>query len=267
MKRFERRLQSLVSRQGGVVAVLGDGGSGRSRLLDEFSLQAKLSGRVVLRCDAQAAGLKRWGGAGVLMAQLQSQLPELSARQLLPHATVLRAVLHETSARDSLPLAPVASVERATSTSRADIQTALREVMFGCALQRELVLVIDDLDRLDEPSAAFIALLAHSVSQHPMLIIGSADADAADSGDQPALRLLMSVADKVALSNLSFTSVRGAGPLAVRRCCQRSVAGQSDLRSDARQPGSSDDRCSALGDLWCLQLRSRRLDPAIQARR
>ncbi|HET6335759.1 MAG TPA: hypothetical protein VFG30_21185 [Polyangiales bacterium] len=58
------------------------------------------------------------------------------------------------------------------------------------------------MDRLDEPSSAFLGLLAHRAIEHPVLILVSAETDAAQRADQRPLHLFASVAEGFRLRNL-----------------------------------------------------------------
>jgi len=203
---FTRRLHKLSEGRGAAMHVHGQPGSGRSRLLDACALQAKLGGRPVLRVDAGAVGLRRWGGVSRLLEQIIQLLPEQSAKVLAAHAAVLAPVMPATNAHPlgkAMTLVPQQTTAPSHGQApRAELQTALRDVLRSVGLQRPLVLVVDDLDRLDEPSAAFFALLGHSATEHRILLLSSATSEAGHRDDQRAVQLLASAADSTRLRNL-----------------------------------------------------------------
>jgi hypothetical protein len=69
-------VQSVRRGLGGVLAIQGPAGIGRSRMLDACVLDAKLAGLVVLRADA--AGGSDFAVARTLLEQLSAALPDAS---------------------------------------------------------------------------------------------------------------------------------------------------------------------------------------------
>jgi tRNA A-37 threonylcarbamoyl transferase component Bud32 len=198
---FARQLRRSAEGRGTSIMVSGASGTGRSRLLDACALEAKLGGALVLRADAQDAAGQRWGAAGALLEQLWQQLPELSAKLIGPRAGLLAPVMPGLIARVQPDRQSVAGPQDASQPARAELQPALRDILLEVAQQRLLVLVVDDLDRLDEPSTALLALLAHQARQQRLLILGSVSSDS-KRRDQRALTLLHSLSDAIRLRNL-----------------------------------------------------------------
>ena len=198
---FGRQLRRTAEGRGTSILVSGTSGTGRSRLLDACALEAKLGGALVLRADAQDAGGQRWGAAGALLEQLWEQLPELSVKLIAPRASLLAPVMPGLIARVQPDRQSVPGREDASQPARAELQPALRDILLEVAQQRLLVLVVDDLDRLDEPSAALLALLASQARQQRLLIVGSLQSDGKGQR-QRALSMLHSLSDAIRLRNL-----------------------------------------------------------------
>jgi tetratricopeptide (TPR) repeat protein len=199
---FSRQLRRSFEQRGTSILVTGATGTGRSRLLDACALEAKLSGALVLRADVSDSGGERWGVARALCEQLYEQLPELATQRLAPHAAVIAPVMPELARRVQPnfvppPLEAASSIEPA----RGELQAALRDTVLAVSKQKTLVLVVDDLERIDEPSAALLALLAHQTRDHSLLLL-SAITGEHRHGDQRAVKLFTSVSDAIRLRSL-----------------------------------------------------------------
>ncbi len=154
--------------RGAALLVTGADGTGRSRLLDACVLQAKLLGTSTLVLQAHE-GQGAYAGARALAAQLLQLEPALAAAALEPHRAVLGHVLPELLEGRAPSLARFADPRDA----RPAIQAALRSWLQAVARQRPLAVAIDDIDQLDEPSAALVALLAVDAAEHPLLVLAS----------------------------------------------------------------------------------------------
>lgn len=199
-----RQLKRAREGRGSSVLVTGSEGSGRSRFLDACALEAKLAGALVLRADLASSGSRRWGAAAALLAQLCDQAPDLAASALGAQMALFGPLLAIADAR--VPEALSASMPRADEpprgTVRSELQAGLRDLMLALSRQRQLVLAVDDVDRIDEPSAALLALLANEVRGSRMVMISTA---LREGSDQRALALLRSLSDAIHLRSLDST--------------------------------------------------------------
>jgi tetratricopeptide (TPR) repeat protein len=85
---------------------------------------------------------------------------------------------------------------------RPRFQAALRDFLLAVSEQRCLMVAVDDLHRLDEPSAALIALLAHEMAQKMFTIVMTA-VSGAPSISATALKLVREAGDSFKLRELS----------------------------------------------------------------
>jgi hypothetical protein len=210
LARARKHLTRAENRKGGALMIHGASGVGRSRFLDACALDAKLAGALVLRADARDASSGKWGATRALLRQLAAGAPELAQQTLLPHAALLNHLFPElmrdiaAQAPDvNIPAFPVAAgLENDPGELRAATQTALRAALCNVADQRLLLIAVDDAQRIDEPSAALVALLAQEARHRRLLVFATAEGDT-DSLAGRAVSLLLSTGDAVRLRNLA----------------------------------------------------------------
>ncbi|HEX4355518.1 MAG TPA: protein kinase, partial [Polyangiales bacterium] len=210
LTRARKHFARALSRNGGALVIHGASGVGRSRFLDACALEAKLSGALVLRADARDASAGKWGATRALLRQLIAEAPELAQSSLAPHLDVLIQVLPDLvsslSAPEGSSKAPAAAIsggEGDRAELRSAAQTALRAAFCQVAEQRLLMIAVDDASRLDEPSAALIALLAHEARERALLVFATAVSESNDDLAARAVSLLLSTGDAVRLRNLT----------------------------------------------------------------
>jgi Protein kinase domain/AAA ATPase domain len=190
-----RRMLSLARGDGGSILIQGEPGSGRSRLLDACALEAKLVGAAVLRADP-ADEKADWGVARVLGAQLVQLMPE----QALDAARLSRDVLGVVI--DGLRADGSASTSISNALNdRSVLIRELRDFILALARQQRLVIVIDDADQIDEPSAALLAALAHKTERHPLFLAIAVDPERGPAVSAP-MRLLQLVSERIELDLL-----------------------------------------------------------------
>ncbi len=224
--------------RGGAIMVTGASGVGRSRFLDASVLEAKLAGSAVLRADAADASQGSWGAVQAMARQLLDEVPQAALRAARPHAPVLGHILPEllgllqpaaradpmaTSsesgsvdfgdsaeacggrptlpARARAPRSIALKVFDNPQELRPRVQEALCEWLLEVSRQRCLVLAVDDVHRIDEPSAAFVALLSHRTANRRVVVVVTAETDA-PATSQKALALLSEAGARIKLRNL-----------------------------------------------------------------
>jgi hypothetical protein len=190
--------------QGAALLIEGAPGTGRSRFLDSCVLEAKLFGALVLRADANDGTGQPWDVARALVQQLLEDHALLASAALAPHAPVLAVIMPALieQLRGPTPEATVTSrSEAAGSVNRFQLQAALQAAVLELAKQRLVVLAVDDVDRIDEPSAALLSLLANRARDQRLLVI-TALRDSASVGRSPAMQLLSNVSGPIRLCDL-----------------------------------------------------------------
>jgi hypothetical protein len=200
LTRIRAKLMRTLRGRGGSILIEGPSGVGRSRLLSACLLEGKLLGALAVRADATDAEVD-YGVMQSLCAQLLESAAELTQQAAAPHLDVL---LHALPALSEQPSTAPTAVPSATGL-RSQVLTALKDWLLSIAEQRPLLLAIDDLHAIDEPSAAALSLLTHAVDKHALVVVASAQSGATATAEA-ALKLFADVATGLRLSNLEPTN-------------------------------------------------------------
>jgi hypothetical protein len=187
-------LTGSMAGSGDSLLIEGPDGSGRSRILDACVLEAKLLGAVVLRGDAAESSQGEYGLIRSLCSQLLEALPEEAARRARPWADVLGRFV--VSAHDP---------SHDASPERRELHAALRNWLLYVARTRHIVLAVDDVDDIDEPSAALLAALAHGARRRRLALFLTARSTTRGHGP---LALLRDIAETEALGYLDEAQTR-----------------------------------------------------------
>ena len=154
-------LSKTLTGKGSTLAVVGEAGSGRSRMLAEAALIAQTCGLTVVRLVVRA----QRGAASTLVDELV--------------AGVQRAAPHEAElARKGRPLVEelMHASSRVTAHSSevgAQLLTQVVQYVSDVTRERPLLITVDDLERADEFSSALIVALAHQTAASALALIAS----------------------------------------------------------------------------------------------
>ncbi len=238
--RFRKQMVRTVRSRGGTVVIKGASGTGRSRFLDACVLEGKLAGAVVLRANAADANPGNWGAAQALARQLFDEVPQHALQTARPFAPVLGHVLPDLLSRlqpnarrdanaktaqngdvSDRPSERVRDKARASrppprasdpialkavdspQALRPQVQAALCGWLLEVSKHRCLVVAVDDVHRIDEPSAAFVALLSQRAARQRLLVAVTVEADAPATSEL-ALSLLSETGARMKVANLSL---------------------------------------------------------------
>ncbi len=169
--RVHKRLARAIDTRGSSTLVLGDRGVGLSRFFAACVLEAKLMGLTALRADAADGQRGDYGGVRALATQLLDSAPELALDAARPFASTLVHAVPELLER--LP-GTVAEAFADPQQKRPRVQLALRDWLRAVSKHKPLLVAIDDIDAIDEPSAALVALLTNEISKHPFALVATA---------------------------------------------------------------------------------------------
>jgi DNA-binding SARP family transcriptional activator/tetratricopeptide (TPR) repeat protein len=170
------RLRRAAGGRGGVVAVLGEAGVGKTRLTEELIAQASQVGALVLRGrayeSARALPLALWVEA--LRDQVQAQLRDLES---LGHAW----------AHDLEALFPGSRRPRARGGDRLRLFEALAQLIRWLAAGHPVLFVLDDLHWADDTSLQLLAFLGRRLGSWAVLVVATARPEELDAARVAAL--------------------------------------------------------------------------------
>ena len=184
-----QRLARAQAGHGAALIVRGEPGMGRSRMLDAYALEAKTLGATVLRA---AASSKRQSFAVALDLawHLLDALPTSALAECLPEYGA------DAAKRTRAELERLAQ----TPDDSQRLQQFITRLLLSASRSRLLVVAVDDLGRIDEPSAAVLVALADRARRNKLLLALTAASDIADSY---ALQVLASRCVRIDLRALS----------------------------------------------------------------
>ncbi|MEZ4267889.1 MAG: serine/threonine-protein kinase, partial [Myxococcota bacterium] len=196
--RFDARIGMAATGSGAALWFQGAEGSGRTRLLDELSIRARLADARVVRWVATDL----LGPAEALVRGLVGVLRELPASQ----RTEMRLLLDGLTTREG------ASVGRADATElRLAGRTGhLLSVLHALAREGPLVVLIDDLDDGGPLAARVVGGLARGVGMASLVLVvaGSETADLSGSDAADALEAVpLLPLDRAAIAEFVRTSL------------------------------------------------------------
>ncbi len=86
---------------------------------------------------------------------------------------------------------------------RRRTHAALRDILLKVSEQRCLFVAVDDVHKLDEPSAAFVAFLSSEIYQHPVVVVATHESGA-QATSAAALKLIAEAGSILELENLNI---------------------------------------------------------------
>jgi len=140
--------------------VEAESGGGKSRLLQELAIRAKLQGALVLRASCEEAEGGPHAVVGALVEEAFASAPEEAGRASRPDAPLLARVFD--AVREAHPGVALESEVGEPAEDRMRLQAAVHGFFRRLAQERVVVALVDDVQRADEASAAALAGLARS---------------------------------------------------------------------------------------------------------
>jgi len=177
-----QRLIMMSAGRGAVIVADGAPGSGRSRFLSACVLEAKLLGRQVIRIDSgdsRERGQAGYGAARSLCDQVFALDAGAARHAAEAEASVLAHVLDPERVGVE-PCAPAPSAQ--------DLLRALSDFFAAATHKHDVVIAVDDADRLDAESASLLVSLARRNDARPKCLLLTMDAEGPGSAALDVLR-------------------------------------------------------------------------------
>jgi len=228
------------TRDGGSRAfvVEAESGAGKSRLVQELLLQAKLDGILALHiaCEQQTGG--PYGVIAHLIDEAFAAAPEQAHDAAADDAELLGRLFAPVRKRFRSTVTPGPPAEPAEERMRS--QKAVTGFFRALATLKPVLLLVDDVQRCDEASAAVLASLAYAGV--PGLIVGAALRKGEAARAPTAIASLRSVRPFLTLAGLDVDGVQ-----ALLRSIFGEVANLSRLARALHE-------ATAGSPLWCTEL-------------
>lgn len=169
---IRKRMMRAISGTGGTIVIEGRSGMGKTRLLHEIELEAKLAGAQVFRAQA------RLGGPYALLRALGFDAPRSPGDPSIgPEHSVIGRLLGDEIVGDDtatfvgVPIRNDRGGGDDLREERLALQSALAKRLYRLAERAPLVVLIDDLQRADEGSTATLASLAFGAREQRILLV------------------------------------------------------------------------------------------------
>jgi tetratricopeptide (TPR) repeat protein len=165
-------LDDALSGRGRLMVLVGEAGIGKTRIADEFATYARLRGAQVLwgRCyDAEAAPAL-WAWTQVIRSYVHDRDPATVAAEMGSGAADIAAVVSEV--RELVPGLP-APQPLDPEQERFRLFESIATFLRNATGRQPLVLILDDLHRVDESSLALLTFLVHELRGSRLLVVGA----------------------------------------------------------------------------------------------
>ncbi|MFT5354630.1 MAG: hypothetical protein ACI9KE_001837 [Polyangiales bacterium] len=184
-----------------------ESGAGKSRLLDDLRIRAKLEGARCLTINCEDAAAEHGGRPFAAIAELLNEaftvMPQEAYSACEPHAGLLCRVFPAITKR--FPLVDVEAESGEPAEDRMRLQRAVLQVVHSMAESGPLVVLADDIQRCDEASAASIASLVQR--RIPGLLLGVARRLGERVRAKSAVASLSSISPRILLEGLDVEGV------------------------------------------------------------
>lgn len=181
-------LRGARSGRGAGLLIEGAPRVGKSRLLMELALKARMASGIVLQVEADRA-LGTHALAEQLAHKLLDALPAAASSAAQPYAATLAHLSGALRERLGLPESGMAELPRTHGEARMRVQAALSSWFIQLAREHCLVLLVDDFHACDAASASWLtSLVRQSRAAHLLIVATLSTGEAFDSPAQSLRR-------------------------------------------------------------------------------
>ncbi|MCP4542137.1 MAG: tetratricopeptide repeat protein [Chloroflexi bacterium] len=184
MQNLQTVWEQVQSATGRMALVSGEGGVGKTRLVEEFVVQAELSGAWIARgqcVESGSSAYRPWREVLRVLMRYVEGADQTTARQVGP---VLATLMPELRERDYMAdLAPPTELEPQAAQLR--LNSMMAQVLQAAAKLRPTVVAIEDAHWADEATLNLLNVVSHAVEQTSLLVCVTYR----DDGSDPARSL------------------------------------------------------------------------------
>lgn len=166
---FVRRLPDRTHGRGAVLAIAGEAGMGKSRLLAEYEQLAGQNGALPLHGQmSEMPAVPPYFHWLLLLRGLLSHIDRCALESLTDaHRRALRALLPEVE-ESGAQETPIPNPD-----DRFHLYDAVTRLLLNAAAEQPLVLLLDNLHLADRSSLDLLEYLAQHVADHPLLLVAA----------------------------------------------------------------------------------------------
>jgi Protein kinase domain/AAA ATPase domain len=172
VQQIKRAVARAFEGDGRSLLVEAPSGTGKSRLLREVALEAQLAGLCVVRAESDAAGRGPYGIFNELARGLVAAMPDVADAAARPRGAMLARAVDCLRERYQ-PAKPLGD----PAEDRMQLLQELAAWVLEIANDRPIALLVDDVQRCDEASAAVLASLAHGAARHKLIVAAALRTD------------------------------------------------------------------------------------------
>lgn len=145
---------------------------GKTRMLTELALMARIASGIVLQVEADST-LGSHSLAERLSHKLLDVLPAAASGAAQPYAATLAHLSSQLRERLGLPETALADLPRTHGESRMRVQAALSGWFLELVREHCLVLLVDDFQQCDAASAAWLTSLVRQARSQKLLVVAT----------------------------------------------------------------------------------------------
>jgi tRNA A-37 threonylcarbamoyl transferase component Bud32 len=172
LKRIAGLLKRMRARLPASAALIGEAGSGRSRLLAQIALETRVAGVTVVLLPGDGDKTALSSATRATLKVLET-LPSLARSCAAPHARVLGHLSEELREALGVEAAQLEQFPDAAGEARLRISASLHAFWSALSSKEPIAVLLDDLDAMDEASAGLFATLSRLGGEAQLLVIAA----------------------------------------------------------------------------------------------
>jgi tetratricopeptide (TPR) repeat protein len=172
MKRVLGLIARMRARTPASTAVIGEEGIGRSRLLAQIALEARVAGLTVVHLTGDGDKRALSSATRATLKAIEA-LPSLARSCAAPHARVLGHLSEELRSALSIDAAQLEQIPVLVGEARLRVSAALHAFWSALTSKEPIVVVLDDFEAMDEASAGLFATLSRTSGESQLMLVAA----------------------------------------------------------------------------------------------